>query len=84
MVNNCIMAKPFRPHPILHSARTKNKNTTWDGLIRNVLWKNHSEILFENAPQCKKTSKLPVCTRGSLRLVEIVCCICAIDVGLNS
>jgi len=30
--NNGIMAKPSRPHPILHFAWTRNKNITWGGL----------------------------------------------------
>jgi len=33
MINNGIMAKPSRPHAILESARTRNRNTTWDGLM---------------------------------------------------
>ena len=36
------MAKPSCLHPILHSARTRNKITTWDGLmvvyLENLKW----------------------------------------------
>ena len=37
------MAKPSRPHPIFDLARTRNRNTTWDGL-------NKKEIIVKWLP----------------------------------
>ena len=41
------MAKPSRPHPIFDLARTRNRNTTWDGLIIAAnyvaIWKSKHE-----------------------------------------
>ena len=65
------MAKPSRPHPIFDLARTRNRNTTWDGLIMMM----HGEDIHEGSKYVEKSALVISCSP-----VAIVVTVCIVDI----
>ena len=75
------MAKPSRLHPILHSARTRYKITTWDGLmvayLENLKWGFRCHTI----PRCQHSCRAKHCPKvGTVMETWYPClhCLCVL------